>query len=347
MSSSDRPLVSVLIPARNEARCIEDCLTSLMHGSYPVDCLEVIVLDGCSTDGTAEVVRRLIDSEGWSQVQIVENPGKTQSSAMNLGVQMCSGEYVARLDAHSKYPGNYIEKLVDYLCRYPDVDNVGGVCKVIPGANTLVARAIAAAYSHWFATGNALWRTGIRKPTFVDTVPFGFFRRAGLLKFGPFDEELIRNEDQEYNHRIIASGGKVLLVPDVVVSYFARPTLRLMARMFFQYGLFKPLSQAKQRRIVSIRQFAPIAFLLALFALVISRNTLMIDLAIGLAAGYAATSVFAAIGSIRKAGERLSLVPLVCVAFWTMHLSFAIGNVRGFIEFLILGKRVHDVPPSR
>jgi glycosyltransferase involved in cell wall biosynthesis len=346
----DLPTISIIIPSRNEERFIEKCLVSLLDGTYPCDKLEVFVVDGCSTDNTTQVVKALSDSREWN-VRVINNPDKTQSHALNMGIQLATGKYIARADAHSEYQPDYLEKLAGYMEQFPDISNVGGMCDIQPSKKTMTASAIATAYSHKFATGNALWRVGVLQPTIVDTVPFGFFRREVFKKYGVFDVDLTRNQDQEFNHRIIAGGDKILLVPDVVTVYYSRPGFISMARMFFQYGWFKPLSQSKQKGIHAYRQFMPIVSFLFLIALIllaiITKSLFFVWFGVAALAFYLVISGIASINAIKNKKRSYVLAPLVCMVFWVIHTSFLLGNIKGIIDFLLLKKRVQDIPLTR
>ena len=345
------PLVSVLIPARNEEAFIERCLTDIMSGDYPHDRLEVLVLDGGSTDGTVAVVERVAQASGWGNVRVVDNPGKTQARAMTLGIGMAAGEFICRIDAHCAYPADYITKLAGYLLQYPDVYNVAGLLKVKPSGNSAPAVAIATAYAHRFATGNACQRVGVSRPTYVDTVGLGLYRRETFERFGLFDTDLLRAEDQEMNCRIIKGGGKVLCVPDVSFDYYARATYGLFARMFYQYGLFKPLAARKMGKPITLRHFAPFAALVLAITCLASAAVLgsprPLALLAALVCAYLALSLVSACDAVRRKGQSVWLIPGACAAFWTAHSCFALGNVVGLTRFVLLRRRFADIGVSR
>ena len=182
---------------------------------------------------------------------------------MNAGIRAARGEIIVRMDAHVVYPPHYLPIAVAALLE-TGADNVGGVIVTRPGANTPMGRAIALGLSHPFGVGNSYFRIGTSERRWVDTVPFGCFRRSLFDRIGLFDEELVRNQDDEFNFRIQQRGGRVLLLPDLVAQYYARPSLRHVARMYFQYGYFKPLVARKLGRIMTARQLVPAAFLLTL-----------------------------------------------------------------------------------
>ncbi|MEN6451593.1 MAG: glycosyltransferase family 2 protein, partial [Thermoguttaceae bacterium] len=186
------PRVSVIVPCRNEAAWIERCLESIAANDFPKDQMELLVLDGMSTDGTRAIIGQSAPKFPW--MRLLDNPRKTAPAAMNIGIAAARGKIVVRMDAHNEYPSDYISKLV-YWLEKSGADNVGGVSAVCPSNDTAAAKAIAFGCSHFLGVGNARYRIGVTKPTEVDTVPFGCYRREVFEKIGPFDEELVRNQD--------------------------------------------------------------------------------------------------------------------------------------------------------
>ncbi len=238
VSANGRPRVSIVMPCRNEAAYIGPCLESVLATDYPLDRVEVLVADGRSDDGTREIV------EGWAArhpcVRLLDNPARITPAALNMAIRAATGDVIIRMDAHGVYPRDYVSRLVDAL-QETGADNVGGVVVTLPADDTPVARGIALAFSHPLGVGNAYFRIGVAGPRWVDTVPFGCFRRELFERVGMFDEEMVRNQDDEFNLRVIGRGGRILLLPDVVSRYYARRSLGAVARMFYQYGYFKPL----------------------------------------------------------------------------------------------------------
>jgi GT2 family glycosyltransferase len=168
------------------------------------------------------------------------------------------------LDAHTEFPQNYFTNLINNAEKL-GADNVGGVVKTLPADFTVKANAIAIALSHIFGVGNSHFRVGAKTIKEVDTVPFGCFRRDIFNKIGLFDVDLIRNQDDEFNGRIIKNKGKIFLIPQIVVKYYARDTIEKVFKMFYQYGLFKPLVNKKLGMPTTIRQFLPVLFVSGLF----------------------------------------------------------------------------------
>ena len=256
-------MLSVICPIYNEESRIEECILSILAQDYPKEDLEVLFVDGQSSDRTREIIANYMLN--YSFIKLLDNPKRIAPAALNIGIRASSGDIIMRLDAHAKYPENYFSLLVNRL-KESGADNVGGVCRTLPARDTSVCRAIAHAMSSPFGMGNSYFRIGSDREMWVDTVPFGCFKREIFDKIGLFDEELVRNQDDEFNGRIIKNGGRILLLPEVVVDYFARDSLTKTAKMFFQYGLFKPLVNYKLQKPTTLRQFIPPLFFAGLIA---------------------------------------------------------------------------------
>ena len=329
---SETPRVSIVVPCRNERRYIAECLDSIRANDYPAHSFEVLVVDGASDDGTREVLSDY--AQKWSSVHWFDNPTGMTPAALNIGIRHARGEIVMRMDAHCNYPTDYISALVDWLDR-SGADNVGGVCRTLPGSDSVTARAISAALSHPFGVGNSRFRIGTKSPLWVDTVPFGCYRREVFERIGLFDEELARNQDDEFNQRLLKNGGRILLVPDVTVDYYARDSVTKVARMYFQYGYFKPLVAKKLGRIGTLRQVIPAAFLLSLVvSLVLGIWLPPFRIAFAAIVGvYLLALVAASVGGIPRIGLRSSM--LLLAVFPVLHWSYGYGSLLGMTRFLL------------
>ena len=320
------PRVSVILGCRNEARFIGPCIDSFLATDYPKDQIELLVVDGCSNDATREVVQRYADRYPW--IRLLDNPQRIVPTALNIGIRASRGEIIVRMDAHVVYPPDYIPKLVHALDT-TDADNVGGRMLTVPATRAPMAEAIAMALSHPFGVGNSWFRIGTPEPRYVDTVPFGCWRRELFQRIGLFDEELVRNQDEELNYRLSAAGGKILLLPDVVSYYYARESPRLAARMLYQYGYFKPLVARKIGRIMTTRQLVPAAFVLSLAlgaGLVLARPHLWPLPAIMLLT-YLAAMLASSVGAIRSRGWRRGLA--MAGVFPVLHVAYGYGFLHG------------------
>jgi glycosyltransferase involved in cell wall biosynthesis len=327
------PFVSVIVPCRNEARHILPCLESILETAYPHDHLEILVVDGQSQDGTAAIARRYAAARaGDAPISVHDNPAGTAPAGMNIGIRHARGDVIARMDAHATYPPEYLPRLVEAL-DLTGADNVGGVLQTLPANHGPVARAIAAACSHPFGVGNSRFRIGASQNQWVDTVAFGCWRRQLFNWLGTFDEELVRNQDDELNHRLIARGGRILLVATVTAQYFARETLGQVARMFYQYGFYKPLVARKVGRVMTLRQLAPPALTLGLLLTGALAPVLPLARWLGaaLAAVYALAIIRAGARELPKLGVRAGVALLA--VFPLMHLSYGWGFLCGLVRW--------------
>ena len=326
-------MISVICPIYNEESRIEACIQSIIAQDFPHEEMEVLFVDGMSTDRTRVIVGSY--SQQYPFIRLLDNPMHTAPVALNRGIRAAKGDIIVRLDAHSKYPSDYFSVLVNKL-QSTDADNVGGVCNTLPAKDTSVCRAIAYAMSSSFGMGNSHFRVGVDREKWVDTVPFGCFHRDIFDKIGFFDEELVRNQDDEFNGRIIQNGGKILLLPQVVVDYFARDTISKTAKMFYQYGLFKPLVNKKLRKPTTLRQFFPPLFLAGLviggllsffssFIMWVYFSVLILYILLGLFAGFRCT-------------HRLPDLFWMLVVFASIHCSYGFGYWEGIYKVLVHGK---------
>jgi drug/metabolite transporter superfamily protein YnfA len=197
-----------------------------------------------------------------------------------------------------------------------------------------MARAIAVALGHPFGVGNAHFRLGTSRPREVDTVPFGCYRRSLFDRIGRFDEELVRNQDDELNHRLLRAGGRIVLVPDVVAHYYARATLRELARTYYQYGYFKPLALAKVGRAMTLRPLLPPAFVLALgFSAALAPASATAARVFAVVAGlYLVAALVAATLVARRVPSRVAAC--LPVVFMALHLSYGVGYLAGAWRWL-------------
>jgi len=339
--------VSVVIPCREEKKYIAQALKSILANDYPQDRLELLVVDGMSTDGTREIVTEF--SRIYPLIKVFDNPKKIPASALNIGIAQAKGDIIMRMDSHSTYPPNYISSLVEWQDK-TGAENVGGVWRTLPGGDSAMARAIALGMSHPFGVGNVYFRIGASSPRWVDSVPFGCYPREVFEEIGLFDEDLVRNQDDEFNLRLKKKGGRILMVPDLVIDYYARENLSKLWRMYYQYGYFKASVARKLGWVLSLRHFIPSLFVLALTGsfLLSWWSPLLGGLGILILAIYLlADAIFA-----WRAGRRQGITVTACLAivFPTLHFGYGIGFLKGLVDFFLLGKKgvkAENVPISR
>ena len=345
-TEKNMPLLSIIIPCRNEDKYIGDCLDSIISNLYPKDRLEVFVVDGMSEDRTQELVESY--SGRYPFIKLLLNTQKNTPAAMNLGIKEASGDYRLILSSHSKLENDFLKNNVEYLSK-DMADCVGGILITLPANNSLMAKSIALALSHRFGIGNAYFRIGTKTPRYVDTVPFGCYKKEVFEKIGLFDEELIRNQDDEFNFRLIKNGGKILLVPSIISHYYARDSLLKLWRMFYQYGYFKPLVAKKVGSILTLRQLIPAVFISSLFVsgLLSPFSHYFIWLFFSITAFYLLTNLSFSFYLAKKKGTKyIFVLPFV---FSTIHFSYGLGYVKGSFDFIILRRRqkLKYIPISR
>lgn len=328
--------ISIIIPCRNEEGFIFKVLENILQQDIGSEHLEVIISDGLSTDNTVGEIKRFTDAHPELNVVLIENPQKTVPFALNECLKIAIGEVIVRMDAHSIYPVNYVSRLVLELERLPLAWNVGGCWDTQPGSDSNMAKAIVKATSHKVGIGNADYRLISSEIKEVDTVPFGCFPKSVFDKIGNFDEDLTRNQDDEFNGRIIKNGGKIYLIPDLKIKYFARSTFSKMAKMFFQYGFFKPLVNKKLKAPATSRQFAPLLLVLGiLFGWI--PGLIWFDWMFIYSAAILLYILLLKIAAFSRF-ETLSVTFYSFFAFFIIHFSYGWGYLRGIISFYILSK---------
>lgn len=334
------PFVSVIMPVRNEADFLTESLGAVLSQDYPSDRMEVFVADGMSTDGTREIVANLAARHPDCPVSIVDNPGRIVAKGLNAALAVAKGEIVVRIDGHCRIAPDYVSRCVDHICR-DDVDGVGGSINTV--ATTPVGRAIAAVMSSPFGVGGSAFRTVTDKTMLVDTVPFPAYTRRAMDTAGPFDEELVRNQDDEYNYRLRKLGARILLASDVRSDYYSRTSLRSLWRQYYQYGFYKVRVMQKHVLQMQLRHFVPPAFVLCLLGgLLLSPLSLWVQrLWLLLVLTYGLATLAASIVTVRRTGwHRPWLLP---VAFAILHVSYGAGFLVGLVTFARRGRFTPNV----
>lgn len=334
--------VSVVIPCFNEERFIGKALDQLV-GQYESENYEIIVVDGMSEDGTRRVIEEFQGRHPELVVKVVDNPARNIPTALNLGVAAATGEIIARMDAHAVPCDGYIHRCVSVLSQTA-AGAVGMPCMVRPGADTTIARAVAAAVSHPFGIGDAKYRLGAAGPLQepVDTVAFACFRKSLWEQLGGFNEGLLTNEDYDFNYRIRQSGREVILDRGGHCDYFARTTLAGVAAQYWRYGGWKAEMIRLQPQSIKLRHAVAPIFVLSLMLL--SLASLLWFQAIFLLAAELVIYLVAAIVAGWHAVKRLDgptgkLVVLMPLVFATIHVTWGLS----FLLRLGFPKRVKQI----
>lgn len=326
-------MLSVIVPIYNEEKYISKCIDSILEQDYPKNDLEVVLVDGMSTDKTREIVAEY--TAKYPFIRLIDNPKKIVPYAMNSGIKASKGDIIIRLDGHVEYPNNYFSALVKNL-KALDADNVGALCETLPCGPSAKELAIAEALSSSFGMGNSYFRIGCNEVRQVDTVPFGCFKREVFDKVGLYDNELIRNQDDELNGRIIKSGGKIYLIPSIVTKYFARDKIGKVKKMFYQYGLYKPLVNKKLGAPATIRQFFPLVFVLGLIfgAMLSCISWIIAVMYLSVMVLYLLLACYFTFKSVKKTGK-ISLFLYQPLTYLVVHVSYGWGYLVGIYKILM------------
>lgn len=318
----------MLMPVRNEAAFIERSVGSVLSQDYPHERMEIVIADGMSQDATRQIISDL--QQQRTNIKIIDNLGKIVATGLNAALRLARGEIIVRVDGHCEIASDYVRQCVSHL-KNDKVEAVGGPVETI--GESYIARVIAAAMSSRFGVGGSAFRVANSKTQFTDTVAFPAYTRAVIDRAGPFDEELVRNQDDEYNYRLRKLGVKILLASDVGSRYYSRATLARLGSQYFQYGYWKVRVMQKHTRQMRLRQFAPPLFVAALLvALLLLPILPAAGYFLGLGAGaYALASVTASVLSAGKNGWQL--LPLLPIAFAILHLAYGSGFLIGLLRF--------------
>lgn len=323
-------MISVIVPIYNEERCIEECLSSILQQDYPKEDMEVLVVDGMSTDRTREIVASY--AEKCPFIVLLDNPDRIVPKAMNIGIKAAKGSYIIRLDGHASYPSNYISELIRWHGLLPDAWNVGGVCETRVLHSNPVSEAIAKVMSDKFGVGNSVFRTGSDEPYLeVDTVPFGCYKASVFQEIGLYNEKLVRVQDIELNKRIKRAGGKIYLVPSISCTYYPRDTYKSFCKNRYKTGhwVFRACFITKTFKNFGIRHFIPACFVLSiLLPLVLGIFWWPFFLISALSA-----AAYTAVMLVRswQISDEKTTVWSVFAAFCCLHFSYGLGSLMALL----------------
>ena len=320
-------MITIILPIFNEAKYINRTLDAILNQDYPRDQLEILIVDGMSNDGTREILASY--QSNHQNISIVDNPKRIVPTGMNLAIEQAKGDVIIRVDGHTEIAPDYVSQCV-YILAKSGAENVGGKMTAI--GTTKFGEAVGKATSHPFGIGNARFHYS-DKTEEVDSVYLGAWSMRVFEKIGLFDEELVRNQDDEFNYRIREVGGKVLLHPGIKSKYTVRSTPSGLWQQYFQYGYWKVRVMQKHPRQMSLRQFIPPTFVLSLIVSLILALTLSwgwIPL-VAILGSYLAANFACSLSIAQKEGwQILRLLP---IAFAIIHISYGLGFLVGLVKF--------------
>lgn len=315
--TDDQPEVSIVVPMLNEVVHIEACLQGFERQTYPLDLLEVVVVDGGSTDGSRELVEKLMVDRPW--LQLVNNPDRRASSAFNRGIEASRGAVVCLVSAHGAVRPDFVARSVTAL-RDTGAGGVGG--KLEHDGDEPVTRAIGLAMTSPFGMASPFRYANERRE--VDTIGHPAYWRSVLDEVGPFDESLERNSDYELNHRVRAAGHALVFDPSIVTRYVPRADLRSLARQFWWYGQGKVDVLRRQPGSLKVRHLvAPLATAGLALAPVLAWSGLGRRGMAAAGAAYGGLLVLATLGSRPDRHDANAVTFLA--AFPVMHVAWGAG----------------------
>jgi len=312
---SASPAVSVILPVLNEEAHLEDSILAILSQDYQGS-FEVILALGPSRDRTNEIANALVARD--ARVKLVANPTGKTAAGLNLAVAASQSPVIVRVDGHAEIPKNYLTLAVQIL-RETGAVNVGGV--MAAEGITKFEKAVARAMRSPLGVGASRFHTGGAAGE-ADTVYLGSFRREAINQAGGFDERYTRAQDWELNHRLRKNGGVIYFDPRLQVTYRPRPTLRKLAKQYFQYGTWRRVVSRSHSGTINMRYLAPPVTLLGC-AISVITGALFNPILYLPAAVYA---VFVAISSVaiaRSIREFISLLAIIP----TMHFAWGAGFI--------------------
>ena len=320
-------MITLILPIRNEAKHIRQCLDAILGQDYPEEQMKILVPDGMSTDETRGIV--LHYQVTHPQIRLVDNPGKIVPTGLNSAIRQAQGQIIIRIDGHTLIAPDYVSRCAETL-MLTGAENVGGRMTAV--GTTDFGKAVAVATSTPFGVGNSKFHYSQTMEE-VDSVYMGAWPIDVFKRIGLFDEELVRDQDDEFNYRIRENGGKIILNPEIQSIYKTRSTPFSLWKQYFRYGFYKVRVLQKHPRQMSVRQFVPPVFVLSLLmalllTVILPWGWALLALITGsyLTANLAASLVTAA----QKGWKHLWLLP---VTFAILHLSYGFGFLCGLVKF--------------
>ena len=322
-------MITIILPIRNEAKYIKQTLESILYQKDIEQEIEILIVDGMSTDGTRDIIIKY--QKDHPNIHLIDNPEKIVSTGFNRALNESKGAIIIRVDGHCEIAPDYIQKCLECLKKI-NADCVGGSTEHV--ASGLVGKSIKIAQSSFFGVGGVSFRKKVEKGQYVDTLAFGAYKREVFDQLGGYDEELVRNQDDEYNFRMIQNDMKIWLDPSIKSTYTQRNSFRGLFKQYFQYGFYKIRVMQKRRGIASWRHVVPGLFVLTLlFGLSIflfTGNTIPI---LSLCLPYLSFSLFATILELIKTPSNFISVMMLPLTFYILHISYGLGFLLGLVYF--------------
>jgi glycosyltransferase involved in cell wall biosynthesis len=342
------PAISVIVPMRNEAKTISACLHSLLSQTIPPSEYEIIVVNGMSDDASMAIV---LDLQTKSpNLMVLQNPFRIMPAGMNIGLRHARSPIVMVAGAHTSYPSHYLETSLKYLDK-TGADVVGGPLLTAARGNGFAPKMIAAILSSRFGVGNAAFRTGL-KEGWVDTVPYGAYRKEVFDHCGMYDEDLVRAQDAELHARILHSGRRIYQTPELATYYHPVSTFQALWGKAFLDGQWQYLAATKNPQSLALRRFAPVFMVLLLAGLGLTTiffpAAWMLIVAVMLL--YLLTGFY--FGSTQTTTTNIPARLLLPFFAFSFHLCYGMGTLTGMVAHITQmspakATRYHGPAPTR
>lgn len=312
------PLVSICCPVLNELTYLPQLVSSVMAEEAGIR-KELFLIDGGSQDGSRAWIENAAASN--PHIKLIKNDQRYVSHGFNKAYAEASGEYIALIGAHATYSANYFSEAIRVI-ETRHADAAGGLLRQL--GKTPTGKAIALAMSAPIGVGNTGFRTGAAAGP-AESVAFAVYKRSVFDVAGLLDEELIRNQDDEFHYRMNQLGLVIYLDPTLSVTYYVRDTYSALWKQYNQYGFYKPLVLKKVRSGIKMRHLIPACFVLYLCSLplLLVFPLWLVPLLI-----YLGTTFYF---SLRLGG--LSDAVRVLLAIFTLHIAYGSGFLRGILKF--------------
>jgi glycosyltransferase involved in cell wall biosynthesis len=325
--------ISVIIPCRNEYLYIEECIEAIYKNILPeVYEITIYVVDGMSNDGTREIVLKLM--QNYSNLHLIDNHKKLTPFAFNLGIHQEFADYIQIIGARHIISSDYILKGIQILENDTSIWCVGG--RLINNYTNSTSEMISNAMDTSFGMGIGNFRILVESG-FTDTVTSPLYPFWVFNKIGYFDEQLVRNQDDDFNFRVTNAGGKIWFEHSISLKYYVRAAYNKLYRQFYQYGYWKVFVNKKHNTVTTMRQLVPPIFVLYLFIILPIFFLINMNLGLLASAGLLVYKALAIYFSIKKANSLKKILGII-LTFPILHISYGLGYLVGILHFVILGR---------
>jgi hypothetical protein len=327
---SQLPLISVIMPVRDEAPILRAVMRSMLAQERRGFSIEVLAVDGCSTDGSREILEEIAAED--PRLRVLTNPHQLTPHALNIGLHAARGDYVAICGSHTVYDGDYLAVCFEEL-HEQDATGCSGRVRVEPANDSLSARVVAWATSSPFASSGKSFRTA--PEGYADTIAYPLFRKQAVLELRGYNERLARNQDNDMNERLRAAGHQLYHTWKTGCSYRSQAGLRGLMRYAYTNGFWNFVTVRENPRAMRLRHFVPMLFVLGTTGLLTATALWMLWdqnpnrwlplLAVGSIAAHLTVGLVSAISTaIRVRHPAALLMPLYILAF---HVSYGTGMI--------------------